>query len=604
MPGPHAILLLLVTVVVFYLYTRSWIRLELVSLLLLVTLLLIFYLFPYASPEARLTEVEIFHAFGHPALVAICSLMILARGLVRTGALEPVVRILGRVWMISRWLGFLLTLVVAGAASAFINDTPVLVLMLPMLLGLAERTKYPASKTLMPVNFAVLAGGMLTSIGTSTNVLVLRIAEDLGMQRMGLFDFTEIAIVAFALALLYLWLVAPHLLPDIGQTRSGSNRLYEASVRLDENSSKLNQRKLVDLARGLGRPLPILALLRDGANVAVDKEIEIGIGDTLRLRDTPEGLREFASIFGVDLFERAGAGRFVANDQSRVDTNLAEVVIGSESELNGHTLKETRFAERYEVVVVGLSRGAGGLLRSVHDIGSAPLSSGDVLLVQGPADRIERLRGRSDLMMLDATLVLPHSPRAPTALAIMGGVLLFAAMGLLPIHVAAFLGVIAMLVTGCVRFEGIGRALSLEVVLLIASSVALGQSLVATGAANWLAQGIAAAAANVPPAGQIAFFMAFAALLTNFVSNAGAAAVGTPIAVATAVELGSPLEPFVLAILFGANLSFATPMAYQTNMLVMNAAGYRFADFVRVGAPLVALMLATLSVLLARRYGL
>ena len=220
MPTPHAVLLLVVTVATFYLYTRPWIRLELVSLLLLVTLLLIFYLFPFDATEGRLTEVEIFQSFGHPAVVAICSLMILARGLTTTGAMEPVVRFLNRVWRVNRWLGLFLTLLVAGAASAFINDTPVLVLMLPLLLGLAERTNYPASKTLMPVNFAILAGGMLTSIGTSTNVLVLQIAEDLGMAPMGLFDFTSTAAMAFAVALLYLWLIAPHLLPDNGKPQA------------------------------------------------------------------------------------------------------------------------------------------------------------------------------------------------------------------------------------------------------------------------------------------------------------------------------------------------------------------------------------------------
>ncbi len=603
MPGPHALLLIIVTVATFYLYTRPWIRIELVSLLLLVTLLLIFYLFPYDGANTRLTELEIFESFGHPALVAICCLMILARGLTKTGAMEPVVRLLGRVWKVSRLLGLLLTLLAAGAASAFINDTPVLVLMLPLLLGLAERIDYPASKTLMPVNFAILAGGMLTSIGTSTNVLVLRIAEDLGMQPMGLFDFTETAVMAFALALPYLWLVAPRLLPATGKERVRA-RLYEARVQIDDASTKLNGRKLSDLGRTLGRPLPAFGLLRDGQELPFDETHELKAGDALLLRDTAAGLREFASAFGADLFERAGAGRFIANDKPHSDNTLAEVVIGSQSELNGRTLRDVRFAEQHEVVVVGLSRGTGGLLRSVADIASTMLSAGDILLVQGSTERIDRLRGRSDLMLLDASLSLPRSPLAPTALAIMGGVLVFAALKLLPIHVAAFLGVIAMLVTGCVRFDGIGRALSLEIVLLIASSVALGQSLVATGAAGWIAQGIAAVVQFVPPAGQIAIFMAFAAVLTNFVSNAAAAAVGTPIAVATAVELGLPLEPFVLAILFGANLSYATPMAYQTNLLVMNAAGYRFSDFVRVGAPLVALMLLALSVLLAKRYGL
>ena len=181
---------------------------------------------------------------------------------------------------------------------------------------------------------------------------------------------------------------------------------------------------------------------------------------------------------------------------------------------------------------------------------------------------------------------------------------LLAATKVLPIHVAAFMGVIAMVLTGCVRLHGVGRALSLQVVLLVASSIALGLALVSTGAAAWVARGVTFAVEGLPPSLQLAAFMGFAALLTNFVSNSAAAAVGTPIAVATATQLGSPLEPFVLAILFGANLSFATPMAYQTNVLVMDAARYRFADFVRVGGPLVLLMLATLSFLLARRYGL
>jgi di/tricarboxylate transporter len=604
MLSPHAILLLVVTIGVFYLYTRPWIRIELVSLLLLVALLLIFYVFPYDDADTRLTEVEIFQSFGHPALIAISSLMILARGLMVTGAMEPVIRWLVRVWQFNRFAGFLCTLAAAMAASAFINDTPVLVLMLPLVLSLAQRTGYPASKTLMPVNCAILVGGMLTSIGTSTNVLVLSIAEDLGMQRMGLFEFTPIAVTASLLALPYLWLVAPHLLPDTGRGDSRSNRLYEARVAIGTGTGKLRGRKLAEVARTLGRSVPVFGLLRDGVDVTFDGATELAVGDNLLLRDTPEGLREFASAFGVALHDRGGAMGFVPSENSRTTTALAEVVIGNDSDLRGRTLRDAGFSEQHRVVVVGLSRSAGALLRNVMDIEETELAAGDVLLVQGTADRIERLRGRSDLMLLDASLTLHQSWLAPFALAIMGTVLFVAAVQLLPIHVAAFLGVVAMLVTGCVGFDGIGRALSLEVVLLIASSVALGQSLIATGAAGWVAGGVAVVVDLLPPAAQIAVFMAFSAVLTNFVSNAATASVGTPIAVATAIELGVPLEPFVLAILFGANLSYATPMAYQTNLLIMNAVGYRFGDFVRVGGPLAVFMLIALSVLLATSYGL
>ena len=603
MPGAHTISLIVVTVAVFYLYTRPWIRIELVSLLLLVTLLLIFYLFPYDGPGTRLTETEIFQSFGHPALIAICSLMILARGLTTTGAMEPAVRLLSRLWKLNRWLGFLCTLAIVGVASAFLNDTPVLVLVLPMLLSLSERTRYPASKTLMPVNFAILAGGMLTSVGTSTNLLVLRIAEDLGMRPMGLFDFTGTALVAFLLAIPYLWIVAPYLLPSTDQVATRSNRLYEARVVVAAENPKLRGRKLRDLARILGRPLSVTGLVRAGQELPPAADEELLTGDALLLRDTPEGLREFASTFNVDLFERAGTEHFMAKT-AEADTRLAELVVSNTSDLGGRTLRQAGFTEQHQIVVVGLSTGRGGLLHRASDIADTPLSAGDILLVQGGADRIERLRGRQDLMLLDANLVLPHSPLAPVALIIMASVLVVAALHLLPIHVASFLGVIAMLLTRCVRFEGIGGALSLEVVLLIASSVALGQSLVATGAAGWVAQSITVVMQYLPPAAQIAVFMAFAAVLTNFVSNAATAAVGTPIAIATAQQLGLPLEPFVLAILFGANLSYATPMAYQTNVIIMNAAGYRFVDFVKVGGPLVVLMLVVLSFLLANRYGL
>jgi di/tricarboxylate transporter len=613
MPSLHAVAMIAITIVVFYLYTRPWIRMEFVSLLLLTMLLVMFYVFPYDGRGGSLTDLEVFRAFGHPALVAICSLMILGRGLTMTGAMDPAIRLLGKLWKSNGSLGLLVTLLVAGAASAFVNDTPVLILMLPMLLGLAERTGQPAAKTLMPTNFAILAGGMLTSIGTSTNLLVLSIANDLGMAPLGLFAFTATAAIAFAVALPYLWLVAPRLLPDRQHTVAPASRVFTARIDTGvENDRRkgtgrgdvLVGRTLADLARKLGRSVPTVGIVRDGETLEARDELVLRTGDSILLRDTPPGLREVSSTFGVDLYDREGPGRFVERDAARVDTHFAEVVIGPGSDLVGRTLRTQRFAERHHVVVVGVNQGTEGLQPRHSDIADRPLAASDMLLIQGPAGRIAHLGREPGLLVLDSSIVLPRSPLAPVALAIMAAVVVAAATKVLPIHVAAFLGMLAMLFTGCVHLEGVGRALSIEVVLLVASSLALGQALVVTGAAAWVAQGIGMLVGTVTPAAQLALFMGFAALLTNFVSNAAAASVGTPIAVATAQALGLPLEPFVLAVMFGANLSFATPMAYQTNLLVMTAAGYRFIDFVRVGVPLVLIMLATLSLLLAHRYGL
>ena len=613
MPGPHAIAMISITVMVFYLYTRPWIRMEYVSLILLTTLLVMFYVFPYDGNAGQLTDLEVFRAFGHPALVAICSLMILGRGLTMTGAMEPAVRALGKLWRWNGSLGLLVTLVMAGVASAFVNDTPVLVLMLPMLLSLAERTGHSASRTLMPVNFAILAGGMMTSIGTSTNLLVLSIATDLGMEQLGLFAFTTIAATAFAVALPYLWLVAPRMLPDTRQVSVRSSRQFEARIqvgavgdpqRAASVGTSLAGRTLPELGLMLGRKLPVVAVLRAGRPLELQDELKLDPGDAIILCDSPAGLREVAVTFHVELFDRQGLGHFIEGDVNRADTHFIEVVIGSNSDLVGRTLRDARFAEQHRVIVVGVNHGTESLRPRITDIADQPLAASDILLLQGPVDRVRQLTAAPGLLVLDASLMLPRSRLASIALAIMAAVVILAATKVLPIHVAAFLGVLAMLFTGCVRIEGLGRALSLEVILLVASSIALGHALVTTGAAGWVATGTAALVGAAPPALQLAVFMCFAALLTNFVSNAAAASVGTPIAVATAQTLGLPLEPFVLAILFGSNLSFATPMAYQTNLLVMNAAGYRFSDFVRVGVPLVLIMLVTLSLLLAHRYGL
>jgi di/tricarboxylate transporter len=381
-------------------------------------------------------------------------------------------------------------------------------------------------------------------------------------------------------------------------------RTFDARLIAEPHNTRLIGRDAAALRRSIGRNLPLVEVIRSGSHLAADAFGTIEAGDILLLRGTPVELRDIATALNAELFDRANRGPFVARDDADDDVSLGEVVIGTSSALVGRTLGEARFAEQFHVVVVGLQRGTEQILRDGRSIGEVPLAAGDVLLVQGRNRRLQGLKSEPHMLVLDSTLQLPRSPLAWRALLIMSLVIVAAASRLLPIHVAAFIGVVAMLLTGCVKFDGLGRALSPAVVLLVASSIALGHSLVATGAADWIATGVAKVVGGASPAMQVAAFMALAAVLTNFVSNSAAAAVGTPVAVATATQLGAPLEPFVLAILYGANLSFATPMAYQTNLLIMNAAGYKFGDFLRVGLPLVLIMLVTLSWLLAKAYAL
>jgi di/tricarboxylate transporter len=324
------------------------------------------------------------------------------------------------------------------------------------------------------------------------------------------------------------------------------------------------------------------------------------------VRAGAKDLQECAELLGAKLYKPDDLEHPVDAEHplKADDQRLAEVVVTDASALHGSTLRATRFAEFHDVVIVGLHRAnaAGAIGRS--DIGDVVLRAGDVLLVQGGDEAIARLRQRARLLVLEQAYELPRTERAPVALAILAAVVALAAFKVAPISIAALAGVAAMLATRCLDWEDAGGSLSTKVVLLIASSLALGAALERTGATQWLAARFVAAAHGLPAEWVLALLMLLMAAFTNFVSNAAAAAVGTPIAVGIAAELGVSPEPLVLAIMFGANFAYVTPMAYQTNLLVMSAAGYRFADFLRGGLPLLALMLVSYSLLLPRFFPL
>ena len=230
--------------------------------------------------------------------------------------------------------------------------------------------------------------------------------------------------------------------------------------------------------------------------------------------------------------------------------------------------------------------------------------AGDVLLMQGPREQIAALKKGEDLLVLDATLDLPFSAKAPLALIIMLGIVLTAALGWLPIAVSAACGALLMVLTGCLEWRDATNALSVQVILIVVASLALGSAMLQTGAAEFLAQAFVSVAGSLSPAMVVSGLMLLMAVLTNIVSNNAAAVIGTPIAISIATQMGQTPEPFVLAVLFGANMSYATPMAYKTNLLVMNAGRYTFNDFLRVGVPLVLIMWVMLSLLLPVMYRL
>lgn len=596
-PNLHALASMLTTVVALALFSRDRARLEVTSLGLIAVLALGFSFFPYREFRAA----ELFTGFGHEALVAVCALMVLGQGLISTGALEPVGRVLGRVWGKLPFVSFAVTLVVAGALSAFINNTPIVVLLLPILISVCVRTGSSPSGVLMPMGFATIIGGMGTTIGTSTNLLVVSVAADLGLPRFSMFDFLYPAAIAGGVALAYLWLIAPRLLParEI-RLADTSPRLFEARLHLDEDSTATGHTLAEAMAMTDG-DMRVRRIRRGDTFIMPLPDVVLKPGDRLRITDTPQKLKAYEERLKATLHgpsqSRSEGSPFLATNQM-----LAEIAVVRGSPLDRANLRFARFIDRFQLIPLALHRAGREIWRPQQDIEDVSLRPGDILLVQGAQDQILAAKRSKDFLVLDASIDLPISRLAPVALAIVAAVVTLAAIGILPIAVSAVAGVGAMLLTRCLTVPTGLRAISPSVFFVVVASLALGRALTETGATEYLTEVFLYLSLGASPTMMIGGLMLLLALLTNVVSNNAAAVIGTPIAIGIAQHLGLPPEPFVLAVLFGANLSFATPMAYQTNLLVMSAGNYRFMEFVKVGVPLIALMLVTLTIVLSELY--
>ena len=607
-PSLHAIAAMALTIAMFIGFARGRLSTEIVSLLTIAVIAVGLYFFPLPHTQPTDGLSVAFSGFGHYALITICALMIMGRGLVVTGALEPAARLLQQVFKFNQQVGLLLSLAVAMLLSMGVNDTPVLVLLLPIFVSLAARGGLPASKTLIPLNAAVLIGGMATTIGTSTNILVVSIARDLGMPQMGVFHFTPIVLAAALIAFPYLWLEMPRLLRDNTPEEIMAQRRFETRLRVPAGS---------DL---IGRHFDeVIERLPGDFRFEERPDGPFEAGQRLRVSGTHEGLEEAIRLLKGQVAPGWVIDRIRRNSADEgEDVKVVEMVLTGDSRLIGRTLATSGIADLYGVAVLGIHKPDRLLQQGppADPRGDIRLAEGDVLLVMGLEDGIEEFRSTDSLLRLEGGREMPRRSKAVLAAAIMLGAVALASVGVpfigsqglyllkVPIAISALAGAILMFITGCVKFDRVGRALSAKVIVLVAASIAIGRVILDSGAAAWLGEALSYGLQYLPPAGVLAAIMLFVTLLTNFASNATAATVGTPIAFSIATQLGLPHEPLILAVLFGCNLCYATPIAYQTNMLIMAEGNYSFGDYIRTGVPLVLLMVATLSTLLVISYGM
>ena len=606
-PDAHGIAVLLLTVVALYLFTRDNIPLESSSLAILIILTAGFTLFPYVKEgEVALGPVDFFAGFGNEALIAICALMMVGKALETTGALQPLANVVGRAWSTQPVLALIATLVAGAILSAFMNNTPIVVLLMPILVGASLRSKFPVSGVMMPMGLATIIGGMSTTIGTSTNLLVVGIAHDMGDHDFTMFEWVLPVAIVGGVGLLFLWLVAPRMLPDRAPPMADTSpRIFSAQLHVKEGGFA-DGKTLSEVLAKAGGNLRIDRIQRAELFLAKLPSVKIQPGDRLFVKDSPDNLKHYEQLLGATLYNLSDNEHPVDDDTplKAEGQQLAEVVITRGSPLHLRSLAAARFTSSYGLLPLALHRARAPSSQVTGDLNLIRLRAGDVLLVQGTREAIAQLKESGSMLVLDGTTDLPQTHHAKRALTIMGLVILAAATGLMPISVSALLGLGLMIATGCLNWRDAASSLSIPVVMIIVTALALGRALLDTGMAGFIAQSFVAVASGLPAPLILSAFLLLMTVMTNIVSNNAAAAIGTPIAVSIAAQLGVPSEPFILAVLFGANMSFATPYGYQTNLLIMTAGGYKFGDFLRVGIPLTVIMWIGFSIVLPLLYEL
>ena len=606
-PDYHGIAVLLLTGIALILFTRDKIPLETTSLVVLVLLAAGFQIFPYEANGQVFGPVEFFSGFGNEALITICALMIIGQAIEKTGALQPLAGFLSGAWLSYPLLASLLTLIAAGVLSAFMNNTPIVVLLMPILVGVSLRAKFPVSNVMMPMGLATIIGGMSTTIGTSTNLLVVGIARDVGYRDFSIFDFMLPAVIVGSVGILFLWLIAPKLLPEREPPMSDTSpRIFNSQLLINEEGFAAGRQLSEILAKTNGE-IRIEKIQRsESLFLSPFPSVVLMPGDRLFVKDSSENLKHFEEILGATLYSLSDPDHPVDADTplNEEGQQLAEVVVTRGSPLHLQSLEGIRFGATYGLMALAIHRARTASPQVTSDLSTIRLRAGDVLLVQGSKEAIESLKASGSMLVLDGAKDLPQKHKSKRALTVMGGVILAAALGLMPISVSAIIGVGCLLLLGCLTWHDAGQALSTRVIMIVVASLALGKALVATNMASYLAGSFVTLSQGLPVPLILSLFMLIISIMTNIVSNNAAAVIGTPIAIAIATQLNVDPEPFVLAVLFGANMSYATPFGYQTNLLILSAGGYKFSDFLRVGIPLTLIMWLGFSMVLPTLYGL
>jgi len=588
----------LITVLVLFLslilFIRNSIAPELTGLLCVG----IFIVTGVLTPEKALA------GFGSPSLITLMGLFAVSSALFKSGALDRVRELISSENIKTpRKLISLITFLIAPI-SGIVPNTPVVASLLPLIEGWCERRNISPSKVLLPLSFATLLGGTLTLLGSSVNLLVSDISQQLGYGSLELFSLTSIGIPVWLIGTIYIILTSDLLLPDRGRNKdfikNGNMNIYFTEVTIPSSSELVGQS--VRNSRLQRRfDVDVLELQRNGKVILpplADRKFEPE--DRLIIRVTRADLLRLQQEHTILLAENKqsfGAANLISPEEG---TKTFEALLPSGSTLAGASLRELRFRQRHNATVLALRRGQ----QTVQErLGQAVLRAGDVLLLQAPLDSIRGLQASNDLLILDQFEDdLPVLIRKPIAIAIAIGMILLPSLTNIPLVGSVLLAVIAMVAFGCLRPAEIQRSIRLDIILLLGSLSSFSVAMQATGLADLIAINLNFVLNGMPLYFALMLIFVSTVILTQFISNAASVALILPVAIEFSSLLGISPNAIIMLVLFGASQSFLTPMGYQTNLMVYGPGRYRFFDIAKYGVGLTIIMSLTVPALIILKF--
>ncbi|MFC7114366.1 SLC13 family permease [Natronoarchaeum sp. GCM10025703] len=546
--------------------------------------------------------------FSSSATIAVLGMFVLSEGIRRTGLISVIGREIADRYGNSSFKQLVAVLGLSGGTAGFINNTPVVAVMIPMVSELSDRTGVSPSKLLMPISFAAMMGGMLTLVGTSTNLLASDIYDSMGAEyeAFSMFEFTTLGVIVLIVGCVYLLTVGVRLTPErvlVSEelTEDFEMAEYLTEVVVEEDSQFIGQ-TVDECLRAVDVDADIVQFIRNKqAFTEPLAHKEIRSGDVLVLRTDRESLVSLIETQGLGLAPDADVAvddetlAVEGEEREEVESQqLAEVVITPDSSLIGETFETLNFRQRYNATVLAIRRG-GQMIHARMD--ERHLRGGDTLLVQASADTFQQFANDRNFVVAGEFYVPEYRrSKLPIALGIVALVVGLAGAGLAPIAVSALGGVVAMVATGCLRPSEMYDAVDWNVIFLLAGLIPLGIAMEATGGAAFLAGHVVGIAGGLDLLLLLGVLYLLTAVLTNVVSNNASVVLMIPVAVDIAVAVGANPFAFALAVTFAASTAFMTPVGYQTNLMVYGPGGYRFTDFMRVGGPL-QLLLTVVTVL-------